>query len=227
MRRITLCAAAAAVLALGLLSGCSGKPPVISRVLARPILVHDIETGTYSERLSVFMVASDPDGAEDLSSFSVIDDDAELFWSMDSKSWVNAQAEGESWIGTNALSMPDGAPFPEGTYRVLLSDAGGDTAEESFTLSAGRPAAAGAPFPSVSVKGGSIRVTTSLAEPEVWVLTRDNRLAARYPAGGQPLSVEGITSANPVLGKSFSFWVYAAEPKGAWGTAAGPYRAGP
>jgi hypothetical protein len=215
--------AAPALLLCALLTACSGKPPVISRVMARPILVHDISRDTFSERLSVFLVASDPDGQEDLSDFAVINDDAQLFWSVDNKTWLTAAAEGESWIGTNGLTMPDGAPFPEGTYRVLLSDVGGDTAEESFTLSAGRPAAANAAYPGVSIKEGTIRVSTALSNPEVWVYSRDARLVTRYPANGPPLDVEAIASANPVLGKSFSFWVFASDPKGAWGVASGPY----
>ncbi len=173
MRRARTAALAAAVTLAFVLAGCSGKPPVISRVMARPILVHDITRGTFSEQLSVFLGASDPDGQEDLSSFAVINDEAQLFWSVDSKTWVSSTAEGESWIGTNGLSMPDGAPFPEGTYRVLLSDVGGDTAEETFSLPGGRPAPAKAVYPAVSVKGGTIRVATKLADPEVWVYSRD------------------------------------------------------
>jgi hypothetical protein len=207
---------------LVLLGGCSGKSPVISRVVARPILVHDLGRGSYREQLSVFLVASDPDGADDLSGFSVINDDAELFWSVDSKTWLSGSAEGEPWIGANAISMPGGVPFPEGAYRVLLSDAGGSTAESSFTLSPGRPAAAKAPYPSVTVSDGVIRVKTGLADAEVWVSTRDGRPAARYPAD-KALDSLSLAAANPSAGKSFSFWVYAADRGGEWAVLTGPY----
>jgi hypothetical protein len=225
MRGIARLAAAAALSALGLLAGCSGKPPVISRVVGRPILVHDLLKGTYAARLSVFLVASDPDGADDLASFAVIDDEAELFWSVDSKSWVSASAEGESWIGTNSLVMPDGSPFPAGTYRVLLSDVGGDTAEDSFTLPSGLPAAADAAYPDVTIKGGTIKVTTSLSDVEVWVPSPDGRQSSRYPVTGPPLDVQSIAAANPSLGKAFSFWVYGSDSRRGFGVMSGPHAA--
>jgi hypothetical protein len=217
--------AALPALLLLLLAGCSAKPPVISRVNAQPILVHDISRGTYVARLAVFMVATDPDGQDDLSSFAVIDDDAELFWSVDSKTWVSATAEGESWIGTNSLSMPGGAPFPPGSYRVLLSDAGGDTAEESFAIPEGIPAAESASYPDAAVRNGTIKVTTALAGAEVWVSSPDGRQAIRYPVSGPPLDVLSILSANPTLGKAVTFWVYAPDPKGAYGLLSGPWAA--
>ena len=58
------------------------------------------DPGTSSETLGVFLVASDPDGIENLSAFYVINDDAELFWKVDRTLWVSSMAEGESWIGS-------------------------------------------------------------------------------------------------------------------------------
>ena len=52
---------AAAVALLALATGCSNKPPVISRVYARVIYQHDTGTDATSEGLSVFLVASDPE----------------------------------------------------------------------------------------------------------------------------------------------------------------------
>ena len=121
---MTLRTAAAVVAMLALLAGCSNKPPVISRVYAHVVYTHDSATGSTSEGLSVFLVASDPDGIENLRSFYVINDDAELFWKVDSTTWVSSTAEEESWIGSNNLFMPDSLPVPPGNYRVLLQNAG-------------------------------------------------------------------------------------------------------
>ncbi len=92
--------------------GCSGKPPVLSRVFGRVIYVHDAATNTNRETLGVYLVASDPDGMENLSAFYVINDDAQLFWKVDSGAWVISTAEGETWIGTTSLAMPGSAASP-------------------------------------------------------------------------------------------------------------------
>ena len=125
-------AAAAAVLVL--LAGCSGKPPVLSRVFGRVIYVHDAISNTNSETLGVYLVASDPDGMENLSSFYVINDDAELFWKVDSGTWVTSAAEGETWIGTTSLAMPGTSAIPAGQYRVVLQAKGSATVEQTLTV---------------------------------------------------------------------------------------------
>jgi hypothetical protein len=124
--RITVRAVAAALGALIVLAGCTGKPPTISRVFARAIYVHDTASGRNSETLGVFLVANDPEGLENLGAFYVINDDAELFWKVESGAWATSTAEGEKWIGSTSLFMPGSARLPAGPYRVVLQDVGGD-----------------------------------------------------------------------------------------------------
>ena len=78
----------------------------LARLRAASSTSHDPTTGANAETLGVFLVASDPDGMENLSAFYVINDDAELFWKVDSATWVTSTAEGETWIGTSSLAMP-------------------------------------------------------------------------------------------------------------------------
>jgi hypothetical protein len=107
-------AAACCALGLALLAGCTGKPPTITRAFARVVYVNDLASGTKQETLGVFLVASDPDGIENLSAFYVIDDGAELFWKVDSGSWITTTADGETWIGVSSLVMPGAAALPSG-----------------------------------------------------------------------------------------------------------------
>ncbi len=186
-------------LSAALILGCAGEPPQIARAIGRLILVHDVSASTYSETLSVFVVGSDPDGNDDLSSLYVIDDDAELFWSIDSKTWTSAAAEGETWIGSNALSMPGGALFPAGEYRVMLQDAGGDTAETTFTLQGAGVNPAKAAYPSFSVKGGVIRLSGGYADQELWLYSKEDKFLMRVSAGG---ASSGTPAAVPSPGGS-------------------------
>ena len=57
MRTVRAAAAACAAVVL-LVTGCSGKPPVLSRVFGRVIYVHDSAANTSSESLGVFLVAT-------------------------------------------------------------------------------------------------------------------------------------------------------------------------
>jgi hypothetical protein len=230
---------AAVMLAAALLAcaACSGKPPQISRVFARPILVHDIDAGTYSTRMSVFVMGSDADGADDIATLFVVNDDAELFWSVDSKSWISQTADGETWIGTNGVVMAGGGPFPAGTYRVILEDQGGETAEDTFALGEQTADPSKGSYPQVAVKDGTVRVTGTLPNPELWVYSKDGRLTVRLSAAGQvagaaagvqtatgtPITLDAIAASNAALGPGFTFWAYANNERGGFGLLVGPY----
>ncbi len=223
MRR-PLQAITAAALGLVLLAGCSNKPPEISRVYARVIYQHDTASGADSEGLSVFLVASDPDGMENLSAFYVINDDADLFWKVDSTSWVTSKAEGETWIGSNTLTMPGSAGVPAGSYRVLLENAGGDTTEQSFSLAARDISAAKAAYPSASVKNGAIAISGPYDSYEIWTYGKDGKFVADFPVRRKdlPLAGQRIAAASPVLGQGFTFRVFAGGKSG-FDVVSGPY----
>ncbi len=224
MRKRLRAMIAAAVL-LALLAGCSTKPPSISRVYAQVIYQHDTASGTSSEGLSVFLVASDPDGLENLSSFYVINDDAELFWQVNSTSWITSKAEGEAWIGSNTLTMPGSAAVPAGDYRVLLENAGGDTAEQTFTLAARSVSAAKADYPAAAVKNGAISVSGPFDSYEIWTYGKDGKFVASFPVTRRELPMAGqrIAAASPVLAQGFTFRIFAANAASGFDVVSGPY----
>ncbi|GAH50406.1 unnamed protein product [marine sediment metagenome] len=112
--------------------GCTGKPPEIMRVFRQINLINDREQNIIYQSLSLFVQASDPDGFEDIEEIYIINDSEELFWRIDSESWIKTDSGDEIWIGSNSICMPDGSPLLKGEYRILLQDIGGDTAEQSF-----------------------------------------------------------------------------------------------
>jgi hypothetical protein len=223
--RKTLVPVAAVLLVL---FGCAGKPPSISRIFARAIYVHDAASGTNSETLGVFLVASDPDGVENLSAFYVINDDAELFWKVESGAWATSTAEGENWIGSTSLCMPGGTRLPSGPYRVVLQDASGDTVEDTVTIPARSVGAADAAYPTTSVAGGIIKVSGPYAGFEVWTYSTDGRFVAAFPAGGRspPLEIRNVLSSSPALTVGFSYRVFAWDEKAGYGVLSGPFASG-
>jgi hypothetical protein len=225
LRRAAASACAAVLL---LLAGCSGKPPVLSRVFGRVIYVHDAATNTSSETLGVFLVASDPDGMENLSAFYVINDENELFWKVDSASWVTSSAEGETWIGTTSLLMPGTTPIPPGEYRVVLQANGGATVEDTLTVPARSVSAAEAKYPTAVVENGLIKVSGAAAGCEVWVYAKDGRFAGAFPSTGvsNPVSLQGIEASVPALAGGFTFRVFVWNAAAGYGVLSGPYASG-
>ena len=211
-----------------MLAGCSGKPPVLSRVFGRVIYVHDSATNTDSETLGVFLVASDPDGMENLSAFFVINDEAELFWKVDSTSWVTSSAEGETWIGTTSLTMPGATPIPPGEYRVLLQAKGGATVEDSLTVPSRTVSAADAKYPTAVIENGLIRVSGAAAGHEIWVYGKDGKFAGAFPSAGvsKPVSVQAIEASVPSLAGGFTFRVFAWNAAAGYGVLSGSYTSG-
>lgn len=218
----------AAALAVGLLAGCSGKPPVLSRVLGRVVYAHDAASNRATETLGVYLVASDPDGMENLSAFYVINDDAQLFWKVDRASWISATAEGESWIGISSLSMPDDTPFPPGEYRVVLQGNDGATVEDTFTLPAREVTPAEAKFPTAAVDAGRIKVSGVSGPYEVWVYGKDGKLAGAFTSTGpaSPVTLESIQASSPTLAAGFTFRVYAWHPDAGYGVLSRSYSSG-
>jgi hypothetical protein len=210
------------------MSGCSGKPPVLSRVFSRVIYVKDAESGAGRETLGVFLVASDPDGIENLSAFYVINDDAELFWKVDSASWATTTAEGETWIGSNGLSMPGSAGLPPGPYRVVLQDVGGATVEDTFTVPVRTHSAGDASYPTARVADGKIRISGTSPPYEVWVYQNDGKYTVTQPTSGASpvVDVATIAAFSPVLAGGFSFRVFSWNERGGYGTLSVMYQTG-
>ena len=210
---------------LALLGGCSGKPPVISRVYARVIYNRDVRTGITGQTLGVFLVASDPDGVENLSAFYEINDEAELFWKVDSTAWVTSSAEGESWLGTTSLRMPGSAPLPSGQYRVVLVSVGGDTVEDTFTLARQSVSASAPAYPAARIAEGAVRITGPYTRYEIWAYGMDGTFVAAVPAEGKnpAVPVQSIAGASPALADAFTFRVFAWDEQAGHGVLSGPY----
>jgi hypothetical protein len=217
-------AAALAVSLLLVMAGCSGKPPVISRVFARVVYVHDVRTGGDAETLGVFLVASDPDGMENLSAFHVINDEADLFWKVDSGSWTSITAEGESWIGTNALTVPADEHLASGTYRVVLQSVSGDTVEDTFALPPRTETATEARYPTAAVADGQVKISGPGGAYEIWVYDRGGRFLASVPAPGShpAVSLKALATASGVT-EGASVRVYSWNGEGGYGVLAGPW----
>lgn len=191
---------ALSLFALTMTLSCSQSSPRISSLSAR--LVYRWVSGAPVERLSLFVLGNDDDGQVDLAELYLLNDEAQLYWSMESENWVTTERSGDTWIGAHELAMVGDAPFPRGTYRIVLVDKGGLRTERTFSLDQPNPPSKR--FPTLSVSAGRYRVSSEYPK---------NTLLVYGPSGAAlrmlPLkTAEGTLSELnlPKDAKSFALW---------------------
>ncbi len=209
------------------ISGCTGKPPEIVRVFWQINLVDDQEKDILYQSLTLFVQANDPDGFEDLEEIYLINDSEELFWCIDSESWLKSTSGDATWIGSSTISMPDGSPLPAGEYRILLQDIGGDEAEQTIFLKPSLLKAYRRYIPSVSIENGEILVSGRADSYALWLYNKDQNYFRSLPVESKSVSIQEIVRTNNALKEGFSFRVYTYLEDKSLGLITGPYYAVP
>ncbi|MFO7730293.1 MAG: hypothetical protein R6V86_05970 [Spirochaetia bacterium] len=152
-----------------LFSSCSGAPPEIAQLFWQLNIVHDIETSTQREELSLYVHAQDPDGTGDLEEIVLLHPEAELRWNFTAETWQRVERNEEVWLGGSGIRSGFTAMVPRGEYRVKLLDKAGETAVTSFFISKDiqglqRGKLKESRFPRVDVKSDSIELYSSAQE---------------------------------------------------------------
>jgi hypothetical protein len=204
-------------------AACTGQPPEIVKTFWQINIVQDTEQGISYQSLSLFVKPKDPDGFEDIEDVYLINDEQELFWRLDAETWAQSGTGEEVWIGSNSLRMPDGASFPDGLYRILLRDVGGDSAEQTIRLPSISLAEMRTLVPKVVVVNGKIEISGGSGSYLLWLYDSNKRYLSAYPGGQGSLQVAKIVGSQPSLQGGFSFKVYRYIEERSLGVIAGPY----
>ena len=176
--------------------------------------MHDQKTGKDSQALTIFVLASDEDGVDDMDKMYVINDEHQLYWEISGKNLrLEKYGENEIWMGSNFITMPSPDDvLPSGTYRIMLLDSSGERAKTSVVISNNIK---GAPdkWPTLVKMGDSVRVEGNA--DYVWGVQADGTL------GGEFQVVPGAVSTG---GKRF-FWYYLYRylPDKGYGLINGPF----
>ena len=197
-----------------ILGSCSESAPKISQTFWQINLMHDQKTGKNSQTLTIFVMASDDDGIDDLDKMYVINDDYQLYWEISGSSLrMEKYGENEVWIGSNFITMPtQEESLPSGTYRIMLLDSSGERAKTSIEV---RNNIKGAPekWPSLTKMGDSVNVNGKA--DYVWGLQADGTF------GGEFQIKSGTVSTG---GKRFSsYYLYSYLPDQGYGLINGPF----
>lgn len=206
-----LIAAPALVTVLG---GCETSAPELYELRWGLVDFDDRDLDRRYERLSVFVRAADADGLDDLDELYVIHDGGELFWRATADTWTRDERDGATWIGAAALAMPGEQPFPDGEYRVLLIDAGGERDTSRFAIPARRSTT---PLPEVRQSGGTFAVSGD-ADYSLWIVSEG--VLRESVAAGDTVDLGGDEYRS---GIRYEVYVFGKLPDADKGALSGPY----
>jgi hypothetical protein len=222
-RRLPRLAAGLLAASLLLLPACVGQAPEILRISWQINLVDDREQGLVYAALSLFVKPNDPDGIDDLGELFLINDEEQLYWGLDSTTWLKSGSGADTWIGANGIRLPDGSPLPAGEYRILLRDVGGASTEQTIRLPAFSVERARPLLPQVVVRDRQIRMSGKARSFQLWLYDRDGRYVAVYPVQGRLQALDELLAAYPVLTGGFRFRVCALLSQEHTAVVSGPY----
>ncbi len=145
------------LLAVLYFGACSQAAPSLLSVELR-LVSQAADMGAYKERLSFFVLAADDDGIIDLDELYLLNDQSQLFWSLDASEWIRVDAPGQTWLGSHSLAMPQGDAFPRGLYRAVLIDKSGERAERQTALDVDEGTAK--PLPLFTIENGRYSIVS-------------------------------------------------------------------
>lgn len=211
-------------LSLLLIYGCTSSQPEIVKVFWQINLYNDLENNSTYEQLSLFLRVTDQDGLEDLSTIFLIQDEEELFWEINSDSWIADESDDYRWIGSNSLTMPDGTQLPRGFYRIILQDLSGEYTEKEIEIPhTSFYDSSQIIFPEVSQEETTISVRGSHSQATLWIFTENQKQHLIYPIRGEQFNVQALVSSHRNLASGFSFFVRVALENSEVGALSGPY----
>ena len=197
-----------------ILGSCSESAPKISQTFWQINLMHDQNTGKNSQALTIFVMASDDDGVDDMDKMYVINDEHQLYWEISGKDLrLEKYGENEIWMGSNFITMPSpDEALPSGTYRIMLLDSSGERAKTSVIISNNIKIAPDK-WPTLTKIGDGVRVEGKAEY--VWGIQSDGTF------GGEFQVMPGIVSTG---GKRFfSYYIYSYLPDKGYGLINGPF----
>jgi hypothetical protein len=131
------------------------------------------------------------------------------------------------WIGSNDFRLPDGTRLPDGEYRILLRDVGGEAAETSVRVRAPSISEAREYLPEVSVGEDTIRVKPRDREHTLWLYSLEGTYVASVPVRQGSQSLGSLRASYPALQSGFRFRVYTRVEALNLGVVAGLYTVEP
>lgn len=207
-----------------LFCACESSAPEIVDVQWQINVINNLDTHSFAETLSFFVYAKDDDGESDLESVYLMHDDSEQYWYWTKDKWMTQKDNGETWIGSSDIVMPDNSPIPRGDYRALVYDASGAKAEFPFKLDTVVINPSRVKFPSISASNGIVTIDTNLENIYALLYNKSKRLMDssliefdKMEILSFPKNVELTRASGNML------YLYAFDSRKGYGVISGPF----
>lgn len=202
---------------------CSGEAPRLIESWHQLNIINDPESESESNQaLSFFIHGEDDDGETDLEQIYLINDEFQLFWRIPSDQWISHTIQGVLWIGFNNLLAPGKGIFPDGEYRILLIDSGGERDEKSFYLRNSLPEFNEISLPGISYDRNKITIDSDQQQFQIWFYNDDGSFVDKSPSFTMG-EYEWNSILQNITRRATSFKVYTEPESGSWGMISGPY----
>ena len=165
-------------LCLAAFFSCSRAEPIIN-FHSMKLVYFQNETG-YRQELAFFVLPDDPDGPDDIDELRLYHDLEGLMWRLTRNDWVENLLDGQIWIGGYGLVPPEGETMPDGLYRAMIIDKGGERSERSFGFDV--PAEPRYPFPEITIQNGGYTITSGYPQHYFVGYFEDGSYAVTIPA---------------------------------------------
>jgi hypothetical protein len=159
------------------------------------------------ERFSFFIMAEDDDGVENLETLSLYHDLDGLHWDLSFEDWVRLDDQGQTWIGSRAIAMPDNAPLPRGQDRVVLINTGGERTSRFLTFDA--PEAPRHRFPVFSITEGNYSITSTYPEHSFICYDGAGQVVKTSPVENKEDSIASLRLSSNI--RALALWAQDAE----------------
>lgn len=174
---------------------CSRATPQIQNYTLK-LVYNETEAGI-QETLSLFVLAQDEDGTEDLDSLYLINDEQQLYWTLTASDWLSVNKDNQLWVGSHNISMIDGRSFPRGMYRLILTDKGGDRSEKSIGLDASLQSRY--PFPLLRIQGDTFQISSGYPKNTLLCYDSGGAMVKSIPLTNLSGNLKGLGLAPTVL----------------------------
>ena len=201
---------------------CSNHPPDIIEVFAQKNLNKDPQTGVGDNTVSLFLHLQDEEGIDDIEAIYCIHDKAELFWELSADMWTFFEQDGETWIGSNGLTLPGYESLPGGSFRVVVIDAAGERNLSEIYLN-DSAFDQNIEFPLLRISGETtIEIISPYPENTIWAFNSGNQPTGLFKTKEISVPVTSIVTKNNKA-KTAAFYVYAYSNELASGLVSGPF----
>jgi len=204
-----------------MLVSCSGSVPEIGQLVWQINFIQKGEESSSYMELSVFTMVNDEDGISDIDKIYIINDEAELFWVLDSNSWEMKVISSGTWLGSNSIRMNDYSNLPSGTYRVLVIDKAGERDSRIFYISTEMlDSIESNLFPKILIDN-TIQLESKFQDNTLWVYDDSMNIIQKYKINNGIINKSIINSDTSNKARWIS--IYAFDSESGTGLIKGPY----